>query len=738
VGDAVFLVAAVAAVASIGCLVVPFVTIWRLNELQRQVTALGARLEALEAAHAHEATAAETPMSAAPIPAAPSPPLERESDDPSRPAEPPPPDRLTPEVMPEPAAARAATSAKQSHDLEAVLGEQWMLYLGLLVLLLGVAFFLKYAFEQAWITPAARCVIGVLAGVAMIPVGLRIASRGYERYGHLVAGAGIVILYLTTYAALNLFALIVPATAAGALVLITITGAALANRRQSLPLALLAVAGGYATPLLVGGSRDAQLTLFSYIALLTAVTTSVARSRRWPQLSATAYVLAVAVLVIWAGRFYSPDKHLRTEVFLTAYCAMFVGALVSVKQSEHPFLTRLLGTAPVLYYAASLIVLWDFRIELFIYLILFSGAALALCVAFARDGLRLAAWAAAALPFLARIELTGPAWTAAMLATAAAITGMHLAAQVHRLGKRFPVAATDVLLLHGNGLFACMAGYMILEDQWLAGAPWIAWGLGAAYAALAWSVRAFNLEASLHWIALALALLASGVALRFDAPWIIIAIAAEGAGVAWIGLRVGRSWFRTLGLVAIGFACIQWLALATPAPPASQAFLLNARTATGAFIVALMYALARWHRRAGSAAAALFTPLIVAAQMLTVAVLTLEASAFWEVRAVSRFDAKVASQLSISLLWAVYAAALVFVGLRRRFPPARYVGMALFAVTVAKVFSSDLSLLAGVYRIAGFLGVGAVLVLVSFLYQRVSARAGKAPADNTPVGRSSP
>ena len=84
------------------------------------------------------------------------------------------------------------------------------------------------------------------------------------------------------------------------------------------------------------------------------------------------------------------------------------------------------------------------------------------------------------------------------------------------------------------------------------------------------------------------------------------------------------------------------------------------------------------------------------------------------------------------------AAALVSVGLRRRFPPARYVGMALFALTVAKVFSSDLKLLAGVYRIAGFLGVGAVLVLVSFLYQRVSAATAKAPAEDAAVEPSPP
>src|SRR4029079_16631942 len=143
---------------------------------------------------------------------------------------------------------------------------------------------------------------------------------------------------------------------------------------------------------------------------------------RWPQLSATAYVLTVLVLVIWAGQFYSADKHLTTELFLRGYGAMFVAGLVSVNQSERPFLATLLATAPVLYYAASLIVLWDFRIELFIYLILFSGAALALSVAFARDGLRLAAWAAAALPFLARIELTATVSIAAMLVTAAAIS----------------------------------------------------------------------------------------------------------------------------------------------------------------------------------------------------------------------------------------------------------------------------------------------------------------------------
>jgi uncharacterized membrane protein len=696
---------------AVAALLAPFVSLWRTAALQRHIAALDVRLRALERNSGQPGS--DAPLSASsPVAASQAPPPESV-------------DLVAPD-LPRPAATR-----KSPADLEAILGERWMLYAGLLVLLLGVAFFLKYAFDQAWINPQTRCVMGTLAGLALIPSGLRIARRGYERYGHLIAAAGIVILYLTTYAALNLYSLITPAAGAGALVLVTAMGALLADRRQSLPLALLAVVGGYATPLLVGGSRDAQVTLFSYIALLTGATIYLARRRGWPQLSATAYVLSVAVLLIWAARFYSADKHLRTELFLTVYCAMFLRALVTMRRAEHPILMPLLATAPVLYYVASLNILWEFRLELFIYLILFSGTALAVSVAFALDGLRLAAWAAAALPLLVRIEHTGLAWTAAMLATAAAIVAMHLAAQVHRLGKGVPVAPSDVLLLHANGVFACVAGYMILEHQWLAGAPWLAWGLGAGFATLAWCIRGFNLEAALHWGALALALLAAGVSIRFDGPWVIVATAAEGAGVVWIGLRVGRTWFRTAGLLAVALACVQWLAFATSAPPTSLAFLFNGRTVIGAFIVVLVYALAIWHRRAGPGAGRLFSPLIVAAQVLTVAMLTLEASAFWEVRTLSRFDALVASRLSISLLWAAYAAALVVIGLRRRYPTARYVGMALFALTVGKVFLSDFALLAGFYRIVGFLVVGAVLVLVSFLYQRASARPDGHPASRS-------
>jgi uncharacterized membrane protein len=617
--------------------------------------------------------------------------------------------------------ASAAVPARPTpphEDLETVVGGRWLLYAGLVVLLLGFAFFLKYAFDNAWLGRGARCVLGAVSGVALVAGGLRIADRGYSRYGHLAAGAGVVMLYLTSYAALNLYELISRPVATVLLVLITAASAMLADRRGSLGLAVLGVAGGYATPLLVGGGRDAQITLFSYLALLIAGTIYLARRRDWPRLAVLGYALTLVVVALWADTFYTPAKHLRTQLFLTLYCGLFLAALRATARQRYPLEWLALASAPVLYYGLSLALLWDVRVELFVFLILFSGVALAASVAYELDWLRLAAWAAAALPLVAKLERTPPAAVVAALVTAGAVVLMHLAAQLVRLRRESAVRATDIVILHGNGLFAFAASYLVLEDLWLAGSPWIAWALAAGFGLLAWGTRKFNPEAALHWTGLAFGLAAAGVALRFDGPWVIAALASEGAAIVWIALRVGREWFRLAGLAVFALASLLWLQMAADPPSVSFQLVLNPRLATGAFIIALTYALASWHHRGDARSKDFVAPLIVAAQVLTVAALTAEASAYWAVRSLARADASLAAQLSLSLIWAGYAAALVVVGMRRRYPPVRYVAIVLFAVTLLKVFLSDFAALGGVYRVVGFLVVGCVFVLVSFLYQR--------------------
>lgn len=75
-------------------------------------------------------------------------------------------------------------------------------------------------------------------------------------------------------------------------------------------------------------------------------------------------------------------------------------------------------------------------------------------------------------------------------------------------------------------------------------------------------------------------------------------------------------------------------------------------------------------------------------------------------------------QLSYSLIWAVYAIGMVIGGFLRRYRPVRLMALAVLVGTILKVFLFDLSFLEGVYQILSFLVLGAILVAVSFLYQK--------------------
>ena len=67
------------------------------------------------------------------------------------------------------------------------------------------------------------------------------------------------------------------------------------------------------------------------------------------------------------------------------------------------------------------------------------------------------------------------------------------------------------------------------------------------------------------------------------------------------------------------------------------------------------------------------------------------------------------------------AVALLAIGFARRIAPLRYLAIALFGVTIIKVFVVDLANLETVYRIVSFIVLGVLLLAASFLYQQLSA-----------------
>ena len=695
--------------------VAPLVTLWRVLSLQKEVAALRQRISALEATPRRDAapTAAVTAVRAI---------------DPRAPSV------LVPAV---PAAAPAAAPAEDEDatELERQIGGGLLLYAGVIVLVLGVAFFLRYAFEQQWISPAVRVALGVGVGLALTAGGT-LTARRYRFYGLLLAGGGLAVLYLAGYAALNLYGLVSATVAFTYLVLVSIAAGVLADQTRSLPLAALAVGGGFVTPFLVGGRQDAQITLFSYDALLIAATMLLARRRDWPWLNVASLALTFITVSAWADTFYTPGRYLTTELFLTLYCAMFVAMLEGTRGSAHrdaPLAAAVLGAAPVGYHAASVMILWPHGIAVPVYLILFTAAAVIAGLQHRMPWLRLAGWLAAMLPLIGWAgEHRGRTWLVVKVATVLTVYAFHLSAQARVLLLERRFRAPDVVLLHasGVGLFAGLyvALFGVASETQLAA---VAVACAGVSAALAWCVnRAAPAsgpglrDPAIHWLAVAFTLVAIAVAIRFDGPWGVIMWAAEGAAVLWVARLSERVWLRGAAWALIGLAIARWLRPDVQVPGDGFTPLLNARALSALFIVGVLYAVA-WLERGGDVASDRSVrheraALLVGASALTIFAASREIVSFWDLRE-GAAGASFAREVMLSGAWAAYAAVLVAVGIRRHYAPIRYFAIVLFGITLTKVFAVDLGTLGGVYRIAGFVVVGVILLAVSFLYQRRQA-----------------
>ena len=89
---------------------------------------------------------------------------------------------------------------------------------------------------------------------------------------------------------------------------------------------------------------------------------------------------------------------------------------------------------------------------------------------------------------------------------------------------------------------------------------------------------------------------------------------------------------------------------------------------------------------------------------------------------------------SYSAAWIVYAGVLLALGILRGHAILRYASLAVLMLTVGKVFLLDMAALSGLWRAVSFLGLGASLVAIGWLYQRfVFPRPAAAPPANPPA-----
>lgn len=595
---------------------------------------------------------------------------------------------------PVPRPAPAAPAANPKPGIETAFGLTWLSRIGVITVVLALAFFFEYAFENHWITEAARIGLGLVGGAAALFFGERFWKSRERTFAQALTAAGIAFLYLSFWAAFTLYHLIARPAAFGLMLLTTAAAGALALRYESLAIAVLGLAVGYATPLLLGSDAGAWFVL-AYVLVLNLGSAAVVRTRGWRWLEALALA---GTVILFATQMQGP--HWVSTVFVCLYYAQFAIA---------PLLP--VSVAAQVWAGIALAGVWSP-----------APGVLALVVAIAVAGLAVAEWrnwAAGVSASFAGFWLAYAFWRIGGLSAMTppppllALTAgflLFLGWPVWRAGRRRNLRFQELLVIALNAALYFGAGYSLLERNYRGYEGLFAVAvaltvLGAARLLWVRDPRGGMLAAGVACALLVLAAPIQLVGYRVSLAW-----ALEAAAIAWIARRLGD--VRALYGAGVIFALVI-LRLALVDSRASYHQFANARLLVFAVTAASLWAAAWWSSQLRRFA----LPAYVAGHGVLLWGLGLEVAG-WAERTAAPQNLRSVTSTSLSVLVAGYAVMLVAGGVSRRSAATRVLGVALIALVVLKLYLYDVWLLGQFYRMAAFAILGVLLLVMSYFYSR--------------------
>ncbi|HKE32927.1 MAG TPA: DUF2339 domain-containing protein [Candidatus Angelobacter sp.] len=208
-------------------------------------------------------------------------------------------------------------------SLERKIGQVWLNRIGIAAVLIGVALFLEWSFQNGLIGPRGRVAIGLVAGIGLVVWSERFRRKNYVPFSYSLKAVGIGALYLSLWAASQSYELIPASVAFLAMIVVTGSVIAMALAQNAELLAAFGLIGGFSTPVLVSTRQNHEVVLFSYVAILDFAVLVMAIQKPWRRLLWGSFIGTQILFWGWFNDYYSRDQRLTTVIFAVLFAAIF-------------------------------------------------------------------------------------------------------------------------------------------------------------------------------------------------------------------------------------------------------------------------------------------------------------------------------------------------------------------------------------------------------------------------------
>ena len=230
-------------------------------------------------------------------------------------------------------------------NFEKYIGENLFGKIGILIFIIGIGFFVKYAIDQNWINETARTLMGYAVGAGMLVLAERLHKR-YHTFSSLLAGGAFGIYYLITAIAFHYYALFSHTIAFVILCVTTIFMSAVSVLYDRKELAVTALVGGFIAPFIISTDSSSIISLQIYITILNIGMFCLAMYKKWAILPMVSF--AFTYIILWgttALGSFSDSEAVTTYptlfAFATLFYVIFLLPVVFILRTQYGENTRL-------------------------------------------------------------------------------------------------------------------------------------------------------------------------------------------------------------------------------------------------------------------------------------------------------------------------------------------------------------------------------------------------------------